>query len=42
MTKEYVVVLDPAEPEEYYIICIDAEPWRVTYTKIIIVLDVII
>ena len=40
--NEYIVVVDPGQPEESYIICNDAEPWRVTYTKIIIDLDVII
>ena len=42
VAKEYIVVVDPAKPEESYSIYIDAKPWRVTYIKIIIALDVII
>ena len=41
MAKDYIVVVDQGQNEESYIICIDAKPWRVTYIKNIINLDVI-
>ena len=42
VAKEYIVVVDPGQHEEAYIICIDAKLWRVTYIKIIIALNVTI
>ena len=40
LAKDCIEVVDPGQPEESYIICIDAKPWRVTYINIIIALDV--
>ena len=42
LANDCIEVVDPGQPEESYIICIDAKPWRVTYINIIIALDVTI